>query len=975
MWRILVPHAVSHLEFDQLGHRALFVEPSGIHCMRHISHPGLREEQTPTVLVRRAREAAGGLVTVTGIAGVGKTTWCLQVVEQLGRARAVVVSADSFEEDLPYSLVDKLLRVADASYRAEVQFADPLDAARLLLRVLSAKMERNRGQSLLMVDNAQWIDGQSRIALRYVLPRLAPDRPLVVLAGLSGRGAEALQELVGENQLAWPLLERVMLEPLDTSQLQRFVGAVHHRELSVTAARRLRDATGGTPLLINAVFASSSAFPDVPPALESISPAEEQSLLAAAQRNPFAQSLKALPDDHRRLVQLIALMRDPMEQEVLAKICAELGWQMELDGALSSGLVIAEANPRALAIRGGSLSFKPSHDLVAAAAVEALGAAERNLYCRAIAGALEDPHRSLWFRLMVETPGDAQLAREIRTGVDDAVQRGSFGQALSYLRGGMRRFVGPEHDDFLIEAAVLTSNALNLEDVLDLLPRIRALPTGRVRDFALLQLDQMTGSTAHLDALSAISAQAVTDHPDSALMAAHTALSLALSAAVGRGQETLPQVVAQGHAQLELVEASPVVHDARLRHLPSPDQVALRLDGLNLTVAAQRAARLGASEAGAAVGKAFHVLTLRIGSSPESPGLMDALVCRAGFLAGTGQIEAAAADLERAVDIALRHRPGWSIGHARLILAYCYYLLGRYEEAWGVIETARLVVFDSADVSARPLTFHIAAGIAATRGETAAYKAALEAAERVRLTHYDTFGYELELLAAAESARASGAALNQLNSVREELFEGRSLASLSILSYRVDALAELGQAEEADRQLQRCVRAQDAGWWPIYGSLDWLRGRVEESYGHYRGAAVHYRAASREERFPLNQGLALLSLGRLLTTQQATGQGAATLRAAARVFRSLGARPYLARTLNLLDEAGQHPHSTSSILESLTGREREIAFFAARGLTNRQIGERLFVSAATVNFHMRNVLAKLGLSSRRDLPRFFGQAE
>jgi DNA-binding NarL/FixJ family response regulator len=50
----------------------------------------------------------------------------------------------------------------------------------------------------------------------------------------------------------------------------------------------------------------------------------------------------------------------------------------------------------------------------------------------------------------------------------------------------------------------------------------------------------------------------------------------------------------------------------------------------------------------------------------------------------------------------------------------------------------------------------------------------------------------------------------------------------------------------------------------------------------------------------------------------------------------------------------------------LTERENEVLRLVATGLTNRQVGERLFISSKTVSVHMSNVLAKLGASSRAE---------
>jgi len=62
------------------------------------------------------------------------------------------------------------------------------------------------------------------------------------------------------------------------------------------------------------------------------------------------------------------------------------------------------------------------------------------------------------------------------------------------------------------------------------------------------------------------------------------------------------------------------------------------------------------------------------------------------------------------------------------------------------------------------------------------------------------------------------------------------------------------------------------------------------------------------------------------------------------------------------DEASGWPDN-----EVLTVREREIAVLVARGLSNREIAERLVISKRTVDAHVNHIFAKLGLSSRVQL--------
>ncbi|MET1051091.1 MAG: LuxR C-terminal-related transcriptional regulator, partial [Mycetocola sp.] len=59
------------------------------------------------------------------------------------------------------------------------------------------------------------------------------------------------------------------------------------------------------------------------------------------------------------------------------------------------------------------------------------------------------------------------------------------------------------------------------------------------------------------------------------------------------------------------------------------------------------------------------------------------------------------------------------------------------------------------------------------------------------------------------------------------------------------------------------------------------------------------------------------------------------------------------------------PTTAQDPLAVLSNREREVAHLAAQGLTNREVAQKLFVSVKGVEYHMGNVLAKLGISSRR----------
>ena len=105
-------------------------------------------------------------------------------------------------------------------------------------------------------------------------------------------------------------------------------------------------------------------------------------------------------------------------------------------------------------------------------------------------------------------------------------------------------------------------------------------------------------------------------------------------------------------------------------------------------------------------------------------------------------------------------------------------------------------------------------------------------------------------------------------------------------------------------------------------------------------------------------------LRRLRRTRDARGQ----LAAARDGFERLGARPWARRAAIELAATGATRHQAAATAPtSLTPQEREIALLAATGLTNREIGARLYLSPRTVSSHLYRIFPKLGITSRAAL--------
>ena len=88
------------------------------------------------------------------------------------------------------------------------------------------------------------------------------------------------------------------------------------------------------------------------------------------------------------------------------------------------------------------------------------------------------------------------------------------------------------------------------------------------------------------------------------------------------------------------------------------------------------------------------------------------------------------------------------------------------------------------------------------------------------------------------------------------------------------------------------------------------------------------------------------------------------------MFDEMGARAFIERTRRELAATGETARKrVDETRADLTAQENQIARLALEGLTNTQIGARLFLSARTVEWHLGHIYPKLGITSRNQLGR------
>ena len=121
--------------------------------------------------------------------------------------------------------------------------------------------------------------------------------------------------------------------------------------------------------------------------------------------------------------------------------------------------------------------------------------------------------------------------------------------------------------------------------------------------------------------------------------------------------------------------------------------------------------------------------------------------------------------------------------------------------------------------------------------------------------------------------------------------------------------------------------------------------------------------------YPFERARLQHAYGSWLRRQRRVSESRTHLRAATTALNALGVTPWAERARAELRAAGESSPRREDARDKLTPQELQIAMLAADGLTNRDIGERLFLSPRTISTHLYHIFPKLGVSSRTELVR------
>jgi DNA-binding CsgD family transcriptional regulator len=892
--------------------------------------------------VAAVRTRQPSVVLVTGEPGIGKTSLVREFVAGLpGITVLHAIGADA-EGAPPFDVIEQLLsRLPGGTPPAalpdggEATPPAPARVAALLLRVLGQLTAA--GPVAIVLDDAHRADLLSVRALTFALRRLHVEPVLTVLIGPergagpqpgtdTERGASDWAD--GWRQVGRQLghLDELELSGLTAADVGRLAGRLGAAPPGPAQAELLWARTEGHPLHLRTVLLGGEG-PDAGDLAASV-----------------AGQVAGLPPASRRLLEAMAVLDADYPLAVVAKVAG----LSEPFGPLEP-LVAARLVRWRSAEPSGPVRIR--HSLQRQAVYAGLAPTRRReLHEAAVAVADRD---DVWrHRIAASAVPDPGLLLELVDAAEAAVAGHDPDRAARYLRWAAELADDrPERDRLLLTAVAHLLWSYRFARAGTMWAEVERTGPSVLRSCVLGRLATLQGwfgvAQRHLEQALA---EATEDPRRYGWELGLAATGLAsLYCWQGRGAETA-RVAGQA--------------------LATPD-----LDPGLAVLAHQFVATAALHTAGPAA--AIEELDRRLGlpaQPAEATGaLVDGLAWRASWRLLTGELTAAMADA-RAVERVSQATPFGAVDvDPRYCLAWGQYLSGQWTEAASSAELAITMALAEEKTWAYAHSYTAAAVVAAGRGEWQRAEELVAAASRGMVV-YGPPGYRVyPALAAAALGQARGdpaavlRALDQLDGPAAETGWPRALRAWW-LPLRVEALIATGALAEADRAL--AVLRGDAARHGYLGMVaGWLAGLLAEQRGEPAEARQHYEGAvAGPEDPPLYRALLEQAHGRLLAAGHDRRGAVHRLRQAYDRFVALGAAPFEERCRAALADCGLTPPGDAPAeLLALTDRERTIAGLIAQGMTNTEAAGRLYLSAKTVEHHLSNIYAKLGVTSRREL--------
>ena len=881
------------------------------------------------------RRGVSRSLVLWGEAGIGKTALLRYLIDSAADVSVTQAMGVESEMELAFaslhqlcaSLLDRLDRLPPPQRQAlETVFGQsvgpPPDRFLVALGVLSLFSEAAEERPLLcVVDDAQWLDQASTLTLAFVARRLLAEPVGIVFA--AREPAEEVRHIAD-----------LEVRGLATTDSRELLGSVLRFTLDERVRDRLIAETRGNPLALLELPQSFS-----PMRLAGGFGMPEARPLTGRIEQSFVDRLERLPTDTRQMLLLAAVesVGDPL---LLWRAAERLGIRpAAAEPAEQEGLLtIAER-----------VTFH--HPLVRSAVYRSSSVEDRRAAHRAVAQATHleaDPDRRAWHLAAAAEGPDEEVASELERSAGRAQARGGMAAAAAFLQRSVALTADPGlRSTRALTAAQASLQAGAFDAALGLVATAEAGPldelTGAQVDLlrARISFAATRGGAAPLSLLrSAKRLESL--EPGLARMSYLEVLSAALFAARLAGPGSGPREVANA------VKAAPPASGPRTAaDLLLDGWAALFAEGC-VAAAPTLIAALNEFGDGTAAADHLHLLWLVDITAPVvwDDASWDVLSERHLELART---RGALSELP----LALNSR------------GYVHLFRGELATASDLINEARAAI----EATGASLTPWGAIALAALRGRAQDASPMLEAAT-VEATGRGE-GISLTVIAWARALlyNGLGAPDKAFAAARDAIdCPTNSAAAAWATVELIEAGARLGELEaagEAARGFAEIAGAAGTRWAVGVNArsqaLLSTGTTAEELYGD--AIALLGRSQMR-----VDLARAHLLYGEWLRGEHRRSDARTQLRTAYDMFTSMGLEAFAERARRELLATGVHANTpTVQTRDDLTPQERQIAGLARDGLSNQEIGARLFLSQHTVAYHLRKVFDKLGIHSRREL--------
>jgi DNA-binding CsgD family transcriptional regulator len=887
-------------------------------------------------LLEGARAGQSGAFVLRGAAGIGKTALLEYAVESA--SDLTVLRAVGVEPELELAFGALHQMCAPILERLDGIPAPQRDALRVTfglsegrapdrfmvglatLSLLSEAAERR--PVLCVVDDAQWLDRASAQALAFAARRVLAESVVMLFAA-----REPGEQLAG--------LPHLVIQGVQDDDARQLLASVIPGRLDDRVADQLIAEARGNPLallelprgLSPARLAGGFGWPGA-------------SSVEGRIEDSFLQQLAQLPQDTRRGL-LVAAAEPLGDPALLSHAIERLGIESALlEPAESAGLLEIDARVR----------FR--HPLLRSAVYRAATPPDRREAHRVLAESTDanvGPDRRVWHLAEATAGPDDAVAGELERAAGRAQARGGVAAAAAFVeRAAAFTSRSPLGAQRALAAARLKYQAGALPDALTLVATAEA--------GALDDLER--AHALRLRAQIAFATSRGSDAPPLLLCAAREleALDPGLSRATyleALGAARFVAPLSRGADLVEISEAA--LGGPAPPRPPRPPDLLLRGWALRCTQGDAAGAPILKEALSAFRGEA---------ALPPHEARLVPQACQAAADVWDDETWRALAEreLERVRATGALTALPWTITGLSWILV----ISGEVAAASSLLGECRAAT-DAAGIPHHP---YVELWVAALQGREAELSRLVQETKREAMARGEGFALAVIAQATAVMQNALGRYGEALAAVRDALDVApfTEMGSPRISAELIEAAVRSGERRLAERGLERLsesARAAGTDWaLGVEARSRALLADDEAADGLYREAIERLRRT----RVHLQLARTHLLYGEWLRRERRRENAREQLRTALEMFASMGTEAFGARAERELLATGERVRRRSvETRHELTAQEAQIARLARDGLSNAEIGERLFISQHTVAYHLRKVFAKLDITSRNQL--------